>query len=407
MSEHLTQLRLEDAPLTTPAPPPEEPLAPDPLIVRLNKVFSWQQSASRWPYYLSRAEPGRSYTKAEVMAEVFADDNSHHKAPDRGWLQSLYSIRVDRDHAEITVDGIGLFDMQADTHGRYQISEDGLALAHAYSADRTSDNWKRVFAAILAHNDVRLRCVLLHLGRWGYVLAFRGKASSEAFFAKGKEAVLLNATGEEYPLFGYTRGATPAYTFTPLLQHDPYSALGPFLARQIERRGVRVPQRVCLEGGREPVGIVNHEPSGNDLRLYMKQALSLFRDIGALVYLPHRQGWTLDRERCSALFGPELVADLFGGAPETRFLEALRSAYLQYSDAEGLVHVATIRDVVGDELDIPPGERTTYFDGQVAYYLRPDVAQLALGRTFHAQAGPQDCLFGDLNQEYVEFRFKV
>ena len=59
---HLTQLRLEDAMAAEPAPP--EMLTPDPLIVRLNIVFSWQQSASRWPYYLSRAVPGQAYSKA-------------------------------------------------------------------------------------------------------------------------------------------------------------------------------------------------------------------------------------------------------------------------------------------------------------------------------------------------------
>ncbi|HEU5452278.1 MAG TPA: hypothetical protein VFU76_09850, partial [Terriglobales bacterium] len=172
-----------------------------------------------------------------------------------------------------------------------------------------------------------------------------------------------------------------------------------------EEAGVRVPSHVYFEGGRPPMGKANREPSGNDLRDYMKQALSLFRDIGVLVYVPHRQGWTLDRERCAALFEPELVGDLFSGAPEHRFLDALRAAYMKYSDAEGLVHVATIRDAVCDELDIPPGERTDYFNQQVAYYLRPDVSRLGIGRTFHAQAGPEDCLFGNLNQEYVEFRF--
>lgn len=400
MSDRMTQMRLEEA-----ATGVRDVLEPDPLIVRLNKVFSWQQSASRWPYYLSRAVPGQAYTKQELIATVFADDQSHHKAPDRGWLQSLYSIRVQREHAEVIIDGIGLFELAPRERDRYRISDDGLALAHAYSTDRASTNWKRVFAGILARNDVRLRCVLLHLARWGHLLVFRGASSAEGFFATGKEAVLRDAGGDEHPLFGYTKGGTPAYTFTALLRRDPLATLGPFVARRIERAGVRVPSRVCLEGGRESIGKVNHEPSGNDLRLYMKQALSLFRDIGALVYVPHRQGWTLDRERCAALFEPELVSDLFGGAPERRFLDTLRVAYAKYSDAEGLVHVATIRNAVCDELDIAPGERIDYFNQQIAYYMRPDVAQIGIGRTFHAQAAPQDCLFGDLSQEYVEFRF--
>jgi hypothetical protein len=69
------------------------------------------------------------------------------------------------------------------------------------------------------------------------------------------------------------------------------------------------------------------------------------------------------------------------------------------------VRVTTIRDYVADELDIPPGERIRWFDTQVGYYLRPDVGRLRIGRTFHAQAAPDECLFGDLEMEYVEFIF--
>ena len=137
----------------------------------------------------------------------------------------------------------------------------------------------------------------------------------------------------------------------------------------------------------------------------MKQALALFRDIGALVYVEHRQGWTLDLERCATLFAPELVADLFGEQRGDRFLEALQAAYAKLSDDAGLVRVTEIRDYVGDELDIPPGERIEWFNTQVAYDLRPDVGKLRIGRTFHAQAGPDECLFGNLEMEYVEFIF--
>lgn len=402
MTDHMTQLRLEDAIPTEPVP---DMLTPDPLIVRLNKVFSWQQSASRWPYYLSRAEPGRVYTRSEIVAEVFGDDLSHHRAPQRGWLQALYSLHVEREHSEIILDGIGLFESADGGRERFHISADGLALAHAYSTDRASDAWKRIFAGILARNDVRVRAILLHLTRRNAYLSFRDATSASGFFETSKAALLRLADGEEWPLFEYQRGASPAYSFTPVLQHDPYHALGPFLRERIERAGVHVPARVNLEGGREPIGKINKEPSGNDLRLYMKQALALFRDIGALVYVEHRQGWTLDVERCAALFEPALVADLFGEGADERFLNALQSAYRKFSDDDGYVRVASIREYVGDELDIPPGERNAWFNTQVGHYLRPDVGRLRVGRTFHAQAAPDECLFGNLEMEYVEFLF--
>ncbi|MGH2516949.1 MAG: hypothetical protein ACRDHP_14955, partial [Ktedonobacterales bacterium] len=394
MTEHLTQLRLDEATSVS------DVLAPDPLIVRLNKVFSWQQSASRWPYYLSRAVPGREYTRDQLVSDIFGGEDRHYKEPEiKGWLSSIYSIHVDRAHAEVTIEGVGLFERIGAVLDKYRITEDGLALAHAYSTDRASTNWMRIFAGILARNDVRVRCVLLRLAQSDY-LTFRDGASAQAFFLTGKGGALRDQSGAEFPLFDYVKGGNPAHSFTPILQHDPYSALGPFLRTHIESSGICIPEHIELEGGRDFLK-VHKEPSANDLRLHFKQALALFRDIGALVYVPHRQGWTLDRERCDSLFEPALVADLFGGAPVSRFLDALRVTYIKFSDPEGLVRVADIRDYVCDELDIPTGERIDYFNQQVAYYMRPDVGKLSIGRTFHAQAGPSDCLFGDLTQEYV------
>ncbi len=403
MTEHLTerptQLRLEDA-----LSAPTDILAPDPLIIRLNKVFSWQQSASRWPFYLSRAEPGRAYTKAEIIEQVFGDDLSHHSAPERGWLQALYSLHIDRENAEVVFDGVGLFDGVDGGRERFRISEDGLALARSYSTDRLSQNWKGVFAGILARNDVRVRAVLLHLGCWGAYLTFHNVAP-DGFFARGAEAILRLPDGDEQPLFAYTKGASPAYSFTAILQRNTTATLGPFLRAKIEEAGVRVPDHVEIQGGREAVRRTNKEPSANDLHLYMRQSLALFRDIGALVYLEHKRGWTLDQERCAALFAPELVADLFAGKATDSFLIALRTAYKKLSDSDGFVRVTDIREYVGDELDIAPGERAAYFNRQVAHYMRPDISKLGLGRLYHAQAAPDECLFGNLEMEYVEFTF--
>lgn len=403
MSDQITQLSLEEA-----LQPPEM-LCPDPLIVRLNKAFSWQQSPSHLPYYLSRAQQGRAYSKDEIVEQIFGDTQSYHQEPqEKGWLSSIYSLRIDRQHQEIVIEGIGLFERVDGIPDRFRISADGLLLAHAYSADRASDNWKRVFADILARNDVRVHCVLLHLARWQCLLVFRDGVSEEAFFLPGKGGALRMADGTEHPLFETDKGKKPANSFTLLLQRDPHATLGPFLSRRIEQHGIRIPEDVAFEGGRTAIRNISRtfeEPSVNHLRDYMKQALSLFRDIGALVYVPHRQGWTLDRERCVAVFDPEVASDLFGGTPESRFLDVLATTYRKFSDADGLVRVADIRDFVCDELDIPTGERIAYFNQQAAYYLRPDVGKLSIGRTFHHQAGPSECLFGDLALEYVEFIF--
>lgn len=380
-----------------------ELLCPDPLIVRLNMTFPWQQSSSHWPFYLSRAEPGRVYTKKEITENIFGDDRIRYKALNYiTWLRSVYSLYVDRKYQEITIEGIGLFERANEAGNAYRITDDGLHLAQSYSADPSNDEWKRVFANILAKNDVRVRCVLLHLARWQSLLIFGDSLSTGAFFAENKPVALRAPDGTERPLFAVQQGQIPANSFTWLLQRDPSTILGPFLKARIECGGIKVPEQIRFESARNSHN-PSKEPSVNKLRDHLKQALSLFRDIGVLVYVPHRQGWTLDRERCAAALEPAVVADLFGGAPESRFLDALRLAAGKLSDAEGLARIADLRDYLCDELDIPPGERVEYFNRQVAYYLRPDVGKLSIGRTFHAMAPPDDCLFGDLTQEYVEF----
>jgi hypothetical protein len=402
MTDHTVQLRLEDAPRQ------HEMLSPDPLIVRLNKVFSWQQSPSRWPYYLSRAEPGRIYSKEEIAVGIFGDERGQ-QIEGKGWLTSIYGFRIDRQHEEVVIEGLGVFervDPAADVG--YRLSEDGYLLAKAYSADRASDDWKRIFAGILARNDVRIRCVLLHLGRWQALLTFDQAVAPDDFFVPSRRGALRFADGTQHPLFDVSTGRPSTSSFTALLRRDPIAMLGSWLRARIQSYGVRVPDNVVFEGGRSPLGRTSRtypEPSANNLRDYMKQALSLFRDVGALVYVPHRQGWTLERQRCATVFDPAVVADLFGGAQEDDFLNGLRAAYTKLSDDEGLVRVADIRDYVCDALDIPVGDRVDYFNQQVAYYLRPDIAKVSIGRTFHHQAGPSDCLFGDPSREYVQFIF--
>jgi len=383
---------------------PQAFLSPDLLIVRLYKTFSWERSSSRWPFYLSRAELGREYTKKEIIETIFQDDRADQKASNISWLRSIYGLYIDYEHQEVTLEGIGLFERTDAVGEVFHITDDGLQLAQAYSADPGNDGWKRVFANILARNDVRVRCVLLHLARWQLLLTFQDGLSAHAFFLDNKGGTLKDSDGMEYALFEEYQNHMPANSFSILLQREPYTTLGPFLRSRIEKKEFNVPNHIVFEGGRALITTFR-EPSAIGLRTHLKQALSLFRDIGALVYVPHKQGWMLDRKRCEEVLDPEVVADLFGEAPESRFLEVLQAAAAKFSNAEGLVRVADIRDYVCDELDIPPGERIDYFNKQVAYYMRPDGGRLAIGRTFHAAAPPNDCLFGDLEQEYVEFLF--
>ena len=167
MSDHPVQLRLDDAPHE---PAPADLLTPDPLIVRLNKAFFWYQGPSRWPYYLSRAEPGRAYTKSEIMEGVFMDDRRHRSAETGGCDTSALRPHVDPDSRRS-------FSKESASSSVSRFSERTLSATtvgagtDAYSTSRHDSSW----VAVLRHpgtNDVRVRSLLLHFPLWQCHLIF-------------------------------------------------------------------------------------------------------------------------------------------------------------------------------------------------------------------------------------------
>jgi hypothetical protein len=157
--------------------------------------------------------------------------------------------------------------------------------------------------------------------------------------------------------------------------------------------------------GARSKGKAKSEPSSNNLDTYLKQTLSLFKDLGIIVYLENRESWGINFDRACSIFPPDLVADLFTSQHIDPFLEYLKEVYEKLADAEGLANVRQLRDWVCDLIGIPSGERIHYFNERVAYYMSPEHNQLSITKEFHAQAAPEDCLFFDLNKEYVAFVF--
>jgi len=371
-------------------------------VVRLEKPFSWQQAYTRYPYYLSRADPNRTYTFDEVYTVVFEADPPGKKKDRATWVRNTFGLKEDAETGQLIVKGIGLLEEVSDD--RYRLGPEAIDLGSAFAEDRHNDEWMRVFANVLARNDIRTRCVLYYLGKQGRSLQFPKTPTRSGFFKNATPTWLTPLTGNELSLFEYDQDKSPRYSFTPILQDIAYEAFGPFLRSKLESMGSALARQVQFVGALSR-GRTKTEPSSGSLSTYLKQTLSIFKDLGVIVYLPGRQAWGINYERAKTIFPTDIVTDLFTAERDDPFLEYLQEVYEKLADVEGLASVRQMRDWVCDLLNVPIGERVSYFNGRVAYYTSPEQGKLGITREFHAQASPEDCLFYDLNKEYVAFMF--
>jgi len=384
-------------------PPAEEKMVE---VVRLEKAFSWQQSYNRYPHYLAQANFRRTYTYEEVFTIVFHEsaERVKHSKDVPSWLRNIFGLKVEPDAGEVTIAGIGLLEQVSD--GRYALTDEAIEIGRTFAQDRAGKRWMKVFASVLAHNDVRTRCVLLYMGRHGCYLSFLTEPTAHNFFGDRVRypAVLVSPTGEHHAILGEGREQGHPYSFTPTLQSVAYDTLGPFLRAKLKAQGLTVSRAMRFSGGKAGTR-VHKEPSSNGLETYLKQTLSIFKDLGVIVYLPGRQAWGINYEQAQAIFPADIVADLFTALRDDPFLEYLQEVYEKLADAEGLASVRQMRDWVCDLLGVPVGERVSYFNDRVAHYMSPEQGKLGITQEFHAQASPEDCLFYDLNKEYVAFMF--
>jgi hypothetical protein len=375
-----------------------------PVIIRLNKSFSWQSSYHKYPFYLAEADQERDYTRDEVYTEIFKTSSGPTNKKKHDWVNAIFGIEVDKEESEVIIGGIGLVEKVDQDH--YRLTEPAVELGHSYARDPGGKSWRFTFAEILTKFDVRTRIVLYHIGILGYALFFPDDPTASGFGKTMKHAELVSR-GERIPLFSNVRDMERvpggrSKVFNKLLDHYRLEALGPFLIRKIEKRGLDLSPGIEFQGGRLTAKTFP-EPSTNDLQLYLKQSLSLFVDIRVLIYDPARRAWVVDYPRANDVFSPGVTADLFTDRRDGRFLEFLREAYVAIADQDGLAQVRRLREQTCDGLGIPKGQRIAYFNRQVARLLSE--GRLSIGSTLGWHASASDALFGDRSKEYVELLF--
>lgn len=379
-----------------------------PVIIRLKKSFSWQSTYHKYPFYLAEADPHRDYTRDEVYTVVFKTPTGPTPKTRHDWVGGVFGIEVDIAESEAVIEGIGLIEKMDDDC--YRLADAAVELGRSYARDPGGEGWRFTFAEILARFDVRTRVVLYHMGILGYGLYFPDDPSLNGFGTKMIHARLVSR-GETVPFLVEVPESEQmpegrSRVFNQLLDRYRLEALGPFLMRRIEERGLDLSSGVEFQGGKltfQGRTRVFFEPSTNDLQLYLRQSLSLFVDIGVLAYDPARKIWRVDYHRANEIFSPEVAADLFTDRRDNLFPEVLRKAYMAVADQEGLAQVALLRERVCHELDVPAGQRIRYFNRQMARLMSE--GRLSIGQTLGWHGSATDALFGDRSKEYVELVF--
>lgn len=384
-------------------PQPIEHRPPE-MMVRLEKAFSWQQSYNRYPYYLSKADPHRTYTFEEVYTVIFESPPPGRKKDRETWIRNTFGLEKDLETGQPIIKGIGLLEYTGE--GQYRLSHEAIELGSTFAkgSENHDDEWAKVFASILARFDIRTRSILYYLGKLNYLLKFPNSPHKNGFFRSATPTWLVPPTGEPISLFVYDNNKNPTYSFTPVLQNVAYESFGPFIRARLEKMGLKLDPNFTFVGAMSK-GKTKSEPSSDALNTYLKQTLSLFKDLGVLVYLENSEGWGVDFDRTCTLFPADLINDLFTSQRVDPFLGYVKEVYEKLADSDGLANVRQLRDWVCDLVGVPTGDRVRYFNERVAYYMGPEQGKISVTKEFHAQAAPEDCLFFDLNKEYVALIF--
>lgn len=381
-----------------------------PVIIQLKKIYSWKATYHKYPFYLAGADPDKFYSYNEVFTEIFKVGSPPTKKGkgQHGWVRAVFGLDIDPINQEIVVNGIGLIEKVSDDC--YRLSDAAIELSHSYALDPTGSSWRIKFAEVIARSDIRTRVILYYMGILGYGLSFSENTLSSGFMKSMHNAQLVSIS-EKVNLLSKIpdeerNEESRVFFFNHLLDRYRFEILGPFIRKQIELAGIDFSGGLIFQGAKIIHGRgyrENPEPSTNELGSYLSQSLSLFSDLGILVFDSSRDSWIVNFARARELFTDGTVQDLFADRREELFEDLLRQTNKRLADEDGYVNIRSLRQSICDHLGISPGESTSYFNRQVARLISE--GRIAIGKKMGWRGNAADALFGERSMEYVEFLF--
>lgn len=320
------------------------------LRIALPKLFLWSEAAriQEYPEAVSRAEPGRVYSRADLECIVFdiaATMEFRGGAPrGKGTDGVINTYGLERSGARYRINGINLFEH---VDNGLRATSEGVELGKAFREAETDVEWARVLARQLFLREPRTRLVIgLCLAGWQLGVETpsgipTGVVSLTSPQGETLEVAQRNCEG-----------------FTTLLRDNAELALGPLWRADLEAFGESAP--VAWEG------VQGGAPSTNDLPTALKKALAVFFHIRAFDGGP--SVWGMDANGLANALAMEDLGELGfeGTAPvllsdDEAFARALRDR----ADAEGFLIVSQLAERFGELLRLPDEDRSAVLDSYV------------------------------------------
>lgn len=318
--------------------------------IALPKLFLWSEAAriQEYPEAVSRAEPGRVYSRADlerILFDIAATMEFKGGAPrGKGTDGVINTYGLDRSGARYRINGINLFE-RVDKDLR--ATAEGLELGKAFREAEADVEWARALALQLLRREPRTRLVIgLCLAGWQLDVEAPGGIPGGALLLTSPQGEVLEVAQR------HCEG------FNTLLQDNAELALGPLWRMDLEALGESGP--VAWEG------VQGGTPSTNDLPTALKKALAVFFHIRAFDGGP--SVWGLDAGRLADALATKDLAELgFEGAAPVRLSdgEAFARALRDCADAEGFLIVSQLAERFGELLRVPGEDRAVVLDSYV------------------------------------------
>ena len=315
--------------------------------VALPKLFLWSDPAriQEYPEAVSRAKPGRVYSRVELEREVFdiaATMRFKGGAPrGRGTDGVINTCGLERSGSRYRINGINLFERVGKG---WRVTDEGIELGRRFREAPGAAEWARALAHQLLRREPRTRLLIgLFLRGWQLGVDVPTGIPTGAVSLTSPQGDLLRVSGRS------------CEGFNMLLTDNAELALGPDWRADLDTLEEAGP--VTWEGVQGDV------PSTNNLSTALKRSLGVFFHIRA--FDGGSSVWSLDAGGLAdALAVDDLSPFGFAGSATTPLGddEAFSRALRECVDADDFLIVSQLADRFGELLGVPPEERSAVLD---------------------------------------------
>lgn len=315
--------------------------------IALPKLFLWSEPAriQEYPEAVSRATPGRVYSRVELEREVFdiaATMQFKGGAPrGRGTDGVINTYGLERSGSRYRINGINLFERVGKG---LRVTQEGIELGHRFRKAGGDAEWTRALARQLLRREPRTRLIIGLLLR-GWQLGVNAPAG-----------IPTGGVSLTSPQGGLLRVAQrDGEGFNMLLTDNAELALGPDWRADLDT--------LDETGAVTWEGVQGDVPSTNNLPVALKKALAVFFHVRAFDGGPSI--WSLDAGGLADALAVEgLVRFGFEDPAPARLGddEAFTRALRECVDTDGFLIVSQLANRFGELLEVPLEDRSAVFD---------------------------------------------